>query len=59
MHHYSNNVAKAHHGRGERVLHLWSEHIPAEAVKHPFLMHGLLALSALHVAFLRPSESVK
>ncbi|KAE8388276.1 hypothetical protein BDV23DRAFT_159398 [Aspergillus alliaceus] len=30
---------------------IWHAVIPREAMHHPFLMHGILALSALHLAF--------
>lgn len=29
---------------------MWQRTAPVEAVSHPFLMHGILALSALHLA---------
>jgi hypothetical protein len=34
----------------------WQVVIPEEALKHPFLMEGLLALSALHLTSLRPND---
>ena len=36
--------------RDDTTREIWKEVIPEEAVKHPFLMHGMLALSALHIA---------
>ncbi|KAK2760415.1 hypothetical protein FQN54_002485 [Arachnomyces sp. PD_36] len=39
------------------VQEVWQHLAPQEAFSHPFLMHGLLAISALHIAYLRP-ESV-
>ncbi|RAL04330.1 uncharacterized protein BO80DRAFT_347568 [Aspergillus ibericus CBS 121593] len=36
--------------RGEKTDHIWRARTPEEALAHPFLMHGLLALSALHIA---------
>ena len=35
----------------------WKEYIPAQALKHPFLMHGILAISALHLAYLQQWNS--
>lgn len=55
MHHYTTTVYRL--GVRENVVHLWRDYIPQQAVKHPFLLHGLLALAALHLAFLRPEES--
>nr|OQO29385.1 hypothetical protein B0A51_03167 [Rachicladosporium sp. CCFEE 5018] len=40
------------------MAHLWQDNIPLEATKHPFLMHGILALSALHIAATRPAKTV-
>ena len=36
--------------RDERTRHIWQAIVPREAGAHPFLMHGLLAFSALHLA---------
>lgn len=38
-------------------LQLWQEAIPLVARSHPFLLHGLLALSALHLAHKTPNSS--
>ena len=35
---------------------IWQEVIPQLAAKSPFLMHGILACSALHLAYLNASE---
>ncbi|GKZ23744.1 hypothetical protein AbraCBS73388_010326 [Aspergillus brasiliensis] len=36
--------------RGEQTDHIWRFRASEEAITHPFLMRGLLALSALHIA---------
>lgn len=36
--------------RGERTDPVWKHNVPEEGLAHPFLMHGILALSALHLA---------
>ncbi|KAJ5109710.1 hypothetical protein N7532_002355 [Penicillium argentinense] len=36
--------------RSERTDLVWRNCIPEEALSHPFLMHGILAVSALHLA---------
>ena len=46
---FSNTFMEANFVEGQ-------EHIPEEAAKHSFLMHGVLALSALHLAFMRPAQ---
>ena len=46
-------------GARERVVHLWRDYIPQQALKHPFLMHGLLAFTALHLAYINPESSFK
>ncbi|KAK5163949.1 uncharacterized protein LTR77_010345 [Saxophila tyrrhenica] len=30
--------------------YVWGEYIPQQAVKHPFLMHGILAATAMHMS---------
>ena len=35
---------------------MWRLVIPRIAVSHQFVMHGLLAISALHLSFLRPTD---
>jgi len=57
MHHYSHRTSRTRLGAKVRLQHVWQEHIPSEALKHPFLMHGVLALSALHIACLRPMQA--
>ncbi|GAB1204245.1 hypothetical protein APSETT445_002894 [Aspergillus pseudonomiae] len=37
--------------RDDTVEWIWRVVVPREAIHHPFLMHGILALSALHLAF--------
>ncbi|KAI9366990.1 hypothetical protein BJX61DRAFT_377280 [Aspergillus egyptiacus] len=39
--------------RGQKTENIWRTHVPQEALSHPFLMHGILALSALHIACTR------
>ncbi|CAI6311773.1 unnamed protein product [Periconia digitata] len=39
--------------------HLWRVMVPELAVAHPFLMHGLLAVSAMHLSYLRPLDRIK
>ncbi|KAL4866090.1 hypothetical protein BDV12DRAFT_139516 [Aspergillus spectabilis] len=36
--------------RNSTVECIWQAVVPREAMRHPFLMHGILALSALHLA---------
>ncbi|KAL1964527.1 hypothetical protein VTN77DRAFT_6824 [Rasamsonia byssochlamydoides] len=36
--------------REERTDYLWRVRVPEVALSHPFLMHGILAVSALHLA---------
>ncbi|PWY78125.1 C6 zinc finger domain protein [Aspergillus sclerotioniger CBS 115572] len=53
MMHWCNSTYK-NVSRGENTDHIWRARAPEEALAHPFLMHGLLALSALHIARTRP-----
>ncbi|KAL4994133.1 hypothetical protein BDV10DRAFT_11545 [Aspergillus recurvatus] len=39
--------------RGQQTDVIWRKHVPEQALSYPFLMHGILALSALHIACTR------
>jgi hypothetical protein len=41
---------------GEKQRNLWQRHIPFEARSYPLLMHGLLSVASLNMAFLEPKE---
>lgn len=43
--------------RGEPTDLVWKNAVPEEGLAHPFLMHGILALSALHLARTSPEPS--
>lgn len=43
--------------RNERTDPIWRNIVPEEALSHPFLMHGILALSSLHLARTGPEPS--
>lgn len=58
MHHYANTVCDIV-GVREDLVYLWRDYVPKLAVQHPFLLHGLLALSALHLAHLRPESTAQ
>jgi hypothetical protein len=59
MHQYSHRTSRTKLGANVRLQHVWQEHIPNEASKHPFLMHGVLALAALHLACSKPTQATK
>lgn len=59
MHQYSHRTSRTKLGSNVRLQHVWQEHIPSEAAKHSFLMHGVLALAALHIASTKPSQAAK
>lgn len=59
MHHYAYKTCKSRLGASTRLQHIFTEQIPVEATKHAFLMHGVLALSALHLAHLNPTQKVR
>ena len=58
MYHYATTVCDIV-GVREDLVHLWRDHIPQQAIKHPFLMHGILALTALHLAYFQLSTSIQ
>jgi len=41
----------------EHLRLVWKETVPLMAINHPYLMHGVLATSAMHLAYLRPDEA--
>lgn len=43
----------------EKVPDIWRVEIPHLALSHPFLMHGVLAVTALHLAHLDPRRANK
>lgn len=53
MHHWTQTACLANLGLGVRFQYIWQSIIPQTAAHHPFLMHGLLALSALHIVSLK------
>ncbi|TGO57467.1 hypothetical protein BCON_0065g00270 [Botryotinia convoluta] len=42
--------------RTNSIQDMWRTTIPKMASDHPFMMHGLLNISALHLAFLNPAK---
>ncbi|OLN86223.1 Sterol uptake control protein 2-like protein 3, partial [Colletotrichum chlorophyti] len=58
MHHYSTSTRHVL-PKDASTEELWKTAIPEMACSHKFLMHGLLALSALHYAHLHPEEQKK
>ncbi|KAH7205241.1 hypothetical protein BKA60DRAFT_467053 [Fusarium oxysporum] len=58
MGHFTSSTAHTISSRTE-VLELWQSVIPEEAIAYPFLVHGMLALSAMHLSSLRPSQRAR
>lgn len=56
MHHYTTSTYLTL-SNGTTQDNVWQHTVPQEALRHSFLMHGILAVSALHLAHLRPSSS--
>jgi hypothetical protein len=54
FHHYTTSTYAAI--GGTRALDIWNSKVPQLALEHPFLMHGLLAVTALHLADLNPER---
>ncbi|KAL4977915.1 hypothetical protein BDW66DRAFT_131319 [Aspergillus desertorum] len=55
MHHYTLTTSKTF-ARRPQMQETWQVAIPEIAYSHEFLMHGLLGLSALHLAYLKPER---
>ncbi|KAL2817578.1 hypothetical protein BJX63DRAFT_385449 [Aspergillus granulosus] len=55
MHHYTLHTSKTF-ARRPQMQETWQVAIPEIAYSYEFLMHGLLGLSALHLAYLKPER---
>lgn len=58
MHHYCTVTAEALSTQRE-MRHVWRVVIPKEGYRYPFVMHGILAISATHKAYLLPNGRKK
>lgn len=58
MHHYSTVTADTLTRRAD-MQHVWRIIVPELGYKHPFVLHGLLAITATHKAYLLPSQRDK
>ncbi|OLN96731.1 Sterol uptake control protein 2-like protein 2 [Colletotrichum chlorophyti] len=58
VHHFTSNTS---HTLSENpdFAHLWTTTVPQIAFNHDFLLHGILALSAIHLSYLNPDQSDK
>ncbi|KAI5927232.1 hypothetical protein F4810DRAFT_649858 [Camillea tinctor] len=57
MHHYSTSVYTTLSGANDDTMEdLWRITVPNLAWSHDYLMHGLLAISALHYAYNHPDQ---
>ncbi|KAK5168098.1 uncharacterized protein LTR77_006666 [Saxophila tyrrhenica] len=59
MYHYMSHVSKNPLGVRDEVQQLFESFIPAESMRFDFLLHSLLALSALNLALLRLGQASK
>lgn len=58
MHHYTTlTAANLEKTRDPLILDTWRIDVPHEATRHPFLMHTILALAALHKISLSPTTT--
>ena len=55
LHHYSVETCFTLSDRSQSQT-IWQKTVPQEAFSHPFLMRGILAISALHLSHLMPEE---
>ncbi|PYI09286.1 C6 transcription factor [Aspergillus sclerotiicarbonarius CBS 121057] len=55
MHHYCIYTSKTMSDR-ESIRDVWQIEVPKIAYSYEFLMHGILSLSALHLAYTRPEK---
>jgi hypothetical protein len=59
MHHYTTKTSYTFLLKDDDMRNIWQLDVPEMASSYPALMHGLLALSAMHVAYLRSNECSK
>jgi hypothetical protein len=57
LHHYTSSTCFTF--GDERSMDVWQNDIPQMAVSRDFLMHGLLAISALHLSTLQPHRKLE
>lgn len=59
MHHYMANTAAVitEHSRSDFLLQIWRHELPKVAFAYEYVMHALLALTALHKASQEPDQS--
>lgn len=55
-HHYTANAHRSLYSPCQHAYNALQNHVPREGLSHPFLLHQLLAFSALHMAFLKPES---
>jgi hypothetical protein len=53
MHHFSTSTCFRIHN-DPTITRIWSFNVPLLGFSHDFVMHGILAIAALHLAYLRP-----
>jgi hypothetical protein len=56
MHHYSRYTSVSFAMQDPDMEKLWRDEIPELGIDHPHLMHGLIALAALHLIAMRPER---
>jgi hypothetical protein len=56
MHHFSTVVSVSLSGNPD-IRHVWQVVVPKEGLRHRYLMHCVLALSALHLVHASPQDS--
>ncbi|RSM14145.1 hypothetical protein CDV31_005481 [Fusarium ambrosium] len=55
MHHFCTSTCYSLAQRKD-LQHVWQVVVPGEAREHPFILHGVLAMAALHKAYLSPPD---
>ncbi|KAL0932714.1 C6 zinc finger domain-containing protein [Colletotrichum truncatum] len=55
VHHFTSNTAYTL-SENRDFVHLWTTTVPEIAFAHDFLLHGILAVSAIHLAHLHPER---
>ena len=55
MHHFT-TVTYTGFVDNTKLANMWQNEAPRVAIRFPFLMHGILAVSALHLSYLQPEK---
>ncbi|KAF2836935.1 hypothetical protein M501DRAFT_938740 [Patellaria atrata CBS 101060] len=57
LHHYTTSVARSLAANNSTLIPVWQDYMVQLAFEHHFLLHGILAIAALHLSRIHPLQS--